>query len=83
MIAEAVGGRHWLHAGQGWQFFATDPLVTRLCSVLQAEPGVYQFGINLADASALTGIAAPAASSRTAVSVGSSTLDEVLCIKVS
>jgi glycosyltransferase involved in cell wall biosynthesis len=69
-IAGAIGGRYWLHAGQGWQFFAADPLITRLCSVLQAEPGVFQVGINLGDATALTGTAAPAATTRTAVGTG-------------
>ncbi|MFM9032841.1 MAG: glycosyltransferase [Mycobacterium sp.] len=69
-IAEAIGGRYWLHSGQGWQFFATDPLINRLRSVLQAEPGVFRVGINLGDATALTGLAAPAATSRTAVGTG-------------
>jgi len=69
-IAEAIGGRYWLHCGQGWQFFAADPLITRLCSVLQAEPGVFQVGINLGDATTLTGTAASAATTRTAVGTG-------------
>lgn len=69
-IAEEIGGPYWLHAGQGWQFFATDPLVTRLCSVLHAEPDVSQVGINYGDATALTGIAASAATTRTAVGTG-------------
>ena len=69
-IAEAMGGRYWLHCGPGWQFFAADPLITRLCSVLQAEPGVFQVGINLGDATTLTGTAASAATTRSTVGTG-------------
>lgn len=69
-IADAIGGRYWLHAGQGWQFFATDPLITRLCSVLRAEPGVFQVGVNVGDAATLTGTAAPVATTRAAPGTG-------------
>jgi hypothetical protein len=65
-LAEAIGGRYWLHSGQGWQYFATDPLITRLSSILHAEPDVYRVGINYGDATTLTGTAAPAETTRTA-----------------
>jgi len=64
-LAKAVAGRYWLHSGQGWQYFATEPLITRLCSILHAEPDVYQVGINYGDATTLTGLAAPAETTRT------------------
>ena len=64
-LAEAIGGRYWLHSGQGWQYFATDPLITRLCSILHAEPDVSQVGVNYRDATTLTGTAAPADTTRT------------------
>jgi len=53
-----VGGRFWLHLGQGWRFFATDNLVTRLTAVLDAEPEVFQVGVNYTDATKLTGACA-------------------------
>ena len=48
-----------MHLDHGWQFFAPDNLITRLIAVLDAEPQVFQVGINLADAAELTGINAP------------------------
>ncbi|MBS9535510.1 hypothetical protein KIH27_18145 [Mycobacterium sp. M1] len=53
-----VRGRFWLHLGQGWQFFAPDDLITRLTSVLEAEPHIFQVGVNFADADELTGVCA-------------------------
>ncbi len=50
-----IGGRFWLHLGQGWQVFAPENLITRLTAVLDAEPQVFQVGINFADAAKLTG----------------------------
>ena len=47
--------RFWLHLGQGWKFFTPDNLITRLTAVLQAEPQVFQVGINFTDAVKLTG----------------------------
>lgn len=64
-LAAAIGGRYWLHSGQGWRYFAADPLITRLSSILNAEPDVYRVGINYGDATALTGVAAPADTTRT------------------
>ena len=69
-LGEAIGGRYWLHSGQGWQYFARDPLITRLTSVLHAEPAVARVGINYGDATTLTGIAAPAEATRTATGTG-------------
>ena len=50
--------RFWLHLGQGWQFFAPENLITRLSAVLQAETQAVQVGINLDDATTLTGASA-------------------------
>ena len=45
-----VNGRFWLHLGEGWRFFAPENFITRLTAVLNAEPQVFQVGINFADA---------------------------------
>ena len=58
-IRAHIGSRFWLHLDAGWRFFAPENLITRLCAVLEAEPDVVQVGINLADATALTGHSAP------------------------
>ncbi len=50
-----VNGRFWLHLGEGWRFFAPENFITRLTAVLDAEPQVFQVGINCADADKLTG----------------------------
>lgn len=65
-----IGGRYWVQVGQGCRFFARDPLITRLRSVLQAEPGVFQVGINVGDSPSLTGTAAPAEVTRSAPGTG-------------
>jgi glycosyltransferase involved in cell wall biosynthesis len=57
-LREKFHDRFWLHLGQGWRFFAPENLITRLTAVLDAEPHVYQVGINLGDASQLTGTSA-------------------------
>ena len=54
-IRRHVGGRYWLHLGQGWRFFAPEPLVARLIGVLEAEPEIIEVGVNFEDAHALTG----------------------------
>ena len=69
-IAEAIGGRYWLHSGHGWQYFAADPLITRLSSILEAEPDISHVGINYRDATTLTGTAAPAETTRTKAGTG-------------
>jgi hypothetical protein len=58
-IRAQIGGRFWLHLDHGWQFFAPDKFITRLTAVLDAEPHVFQVGINFAGATKLTG-ASPA-----------------------
>ena len=77
-LAEAIGGRFWLHSGQGWQYFAKDPLITRLSSILQAEPGVSRVGINVGDATTLTGTAAPADTTRTNPGTGRYVLTDTM-----
>ena len=57
-IRGAIGGRLWLHLGQGWRFFAPDRFIGRLSAVLDAEPEVVQVGINFGDAEILTGACA-------------------------
>ena len=49
-IRAQIHGRLWLHLGQGWRFFAPEKFITRLTAVLDAEPQVFQVGINFADA---------------------------------
>jgi hypothetical protein len=53
-IRAQIGGRFWLHLGQCWQFFAPENYITRLSAVLDAEPQVFQVGINYGDAVKLT-----------------------------
>jgi hypothetical protein len=57
-IRKQIHGRFWLHLGHNWRFFAPENLITRLTAVLDAEPQVFQVGINFADAVALTGASA-------------------------
>lgn len=49
-IYQVVDSRFWLHLVAGWQFFAPEPLISRLTAVLEAEPNLYQVGVNLNDA---------------------------------
>lgn len=58
-IRDEIGGRFWLHLGMGWQFFTADEFITRLTSVLESEPDVFQVGINYGDADKLTGAVPP------------------------
>ncbi len=53
-----IGGRFWLHLGQGWRFFAPENFIARLTAVLETETRVFQVGINLGDAVTLTGTSA-------------------------
>jgi hypothetical protein len=53
-----IDGRFWLHLGAGWRFFAPENFITRLTAVLDAEPQVFQVGINFEDAVKLTGASA-------------------------
>ena len=63
-IRGLIGGRFWLHLCEGWRFFAPDLLIGRLTAVLEAEPEVFQVGINLNDAARLNGASAPESSVR-------------------
>lgn len=58
-IGKSVGGRFWLHLDQGWQLFSAEPLIGRLTAILDAEPGVYQVGLNFTDATEPAGLSAP------------------------
>ncbi len=57
-LCAQIQERFWLHLGQGWQFFAPENFITRMIAVLEAEPQVFQVGINFADAGELTGVCA-------------------------
>jgi hypothetical protein len=57
-LGKQIGGRFWLHLGQGWRFFAPEDYITRLSAVLDAEPQVFQVGINYGDTTKLTGTCA-------------------------
>jgi hypothetical protein len=59
-----IRGRYWLDLDHGWRFFAPDNYITRLTAILDAEPEVFQVGINVADATSLTGVSAPEATVR-------------------
>ncbi|WP_293314107.1 glycosyltransferase [Mycobacterium sp.] len=79
-LRSQIDGRYWLHLGEGWRFFAPENLITRLSAVLQAEPQVFQVGINLADAVKLTGASAPEAAVRRTPETGRYVLtQEVAC----
>ncbi|OBI90985.1 glycosyltransferase [Mycobacterium sp. 1245805.9] len=73
-----IAGRFWLHLGQGWRFFAPENYITRLISVLEAEPQVFQVGINFADAVQLTGACAPEAAVRRAPNAGRYVLSDAV-----
>lgn len=57
-IRDQIYGRFWLHLGQGGQFYAQEPLITRLTSVFEAEENVYQVAVNFTDADELIGATA-------------------------
>jgi hypothetical protein len=63
-LRQHIGGRYWLDLDHGWRFFAPDNYITRLTAILDAEPEVFQVGINVADATRLTGVSAPEATVR-------------------
>jgi hypothetical protein len=69
-LHEKANGRFWLHLGEGWRFFAPDNFITRLTAVLDAEPEVFQVGINYDDAYKLTGTTATERSIRRAPNAG-------------
>jgi len=65
-----LSGRYWLHLRQGWNFFAPEPLASRLIDVLEAEPAVMMVGVNFEDAAGLTGRCAAEAQVRRSRSGG-------------
>jgi glycosyltransferase involved in cell wall biosynthesis len=69
-IHDQIQGQYWLHLGQGWRFFAPEPLIARLTAVLDAEPEVVQVGINLGDAPTLTAASAAENAVRRAADAG-------------
>ncbi|MFZ1160831.1 MAG: glycosyl transferase, partial [Mycobacterium sp.] len=58
LLHARIDGRFWLHLGESWRFFAPENYITRLTAVLDAEPQVFQVGINYTDAAKLTGTSA-------------------------
>ena len=77
-IRAQIHGRFWLHLGQGWRFFAPENFITRLTAVLEAEPQVFQVGINFADAVKLTGASAAEQAVRRAPDAGRYVLTDVV-----
>jgi len=73
-----IDGRFWLHLGASWRFFAPEHFITRLTAVLEAEPQVYQVGINFADAVKLTGATAAERAVRRAPDAGRYLLTDVM-----
>ena len=73
-----IDGRFWLHLGAGWRFFAPENYITRLTAVLDAEPQVFQVGINFADAVKLTGASAAEQAVRRAPDAGRYLLTEAM-----
>jgi hypothetical protein len=78
LLRYQIHGRYWLHLGQGWRFFARENLIARLIAVLDAETQVFQVGINLDDAVALTGISAPEQTVRRTTGAGRYVLGETV-----
>jgi hypothetical protein len=73
-----INGRFWLHLGQGWRFFAPENFITRLTAVLDAEPQVFQVGINFQDAVKLTGASAAEQTVRRAPDAGRYLITDVV-----
>jgi hypothetical protein len=73
-----IEARFWLHLGQDWRFFAPENLITRLTAVLEAEPQVFQVGINFTDAVKLTGTCAPEHAVRRTPDAGRYLLTDVI-----
>jgi hypothetical protein len=77
-LRDQIGGRLWLHLGQGWCFFAPDSFIARLTAVLEAEPEVFQVGINFTDADTLTGACAAEDAVRRGADAGRYVLADVV-----
>ncbi len=79
-VRDEVAGRFWLHIGAGWRFFAPESYIGRLTAVLDAEPDVFQVGINVGDATALTGVSAVESAVRRSDRAGRYVLGEDVAI---
>jgi len=77
-IRGEIGGRFWLHLGEGWKFFAPERFISRLIAVLEAEPEVFQVAINFEDAAKLTGATAAENAVRRASDAGRYVLTDVV-----
>jgi glycosyltransferase involved in cell wall biosynthesis len=77
-VRDEVAGRFWLHIGAGWRFFAPDSLIGRLTAVLETEQEVFQIGINVDDATKLTGACAAETAVRRADGAGRYVLGDVV-----
>ena len=77
-IRSEIECRFWLHLGEGWRFFAPEPLISRLTAVLDAEPEVVQVGINVGDAVTLTGVSAAEDAVRRAADGGRYVVTDVI-----
>ncbi len=73
-----IHGRYWLHVDPGWLFFAHDNYITRLKAIFDAESRVFQVGINLADATTLTGASALEKAVRRAPDAGRYLITDVM-----
>lgn len=73
-----IHGRYWLHVDPGWLFFAHDNYITRLKAIFDAESQVFQVGINLADATTLTGASALEKAVRRAPDAGRYLITDVM-----
>jgi hypothetical protein len=78
VLRAQIDGRFWLHLGAGWRFFAPENFITRLTAVLDAEPQVFQVGINFDDAAKLTGTSAAERAVRRAPDAGRYLLTEAM-----
>jgi hypothetical protein len=65
-----IDARFWLHLGESWRFFAPENYIARLSAILDAEPEVFQVGINFTDAVKLTGTCAAEKAVRRAPDTG-------------
>lgn len=75
-ILRSVRTRFWLHLGRGWQFFAPEPLISRLTAILEAEPTIYQIGVNFNDATGPANQSAPQSIVRSQPSTGRYTVTD-------
>ena len=77
-IRGLIDSRFWLYLGEGCKLFAPESLIGRLTAVFEAEPDVVQVGINLDDATQLTGVSAPESSVRRTDQAGRYVLAETM-----